>query len=208
MTATDILNTLQKWADASLCDIELKEPDDAAAGNGYKYKLVRPRVFWLFVPTPEKMTQADGKPVPCLCILLNPPEMKNGIATAAVNVRLSTWDPGNHAGDFLTGKGYLKVGDLKTQIFDGDDEDKKFKYDAEGWRGLYHWIDKITAEIKKNPFIDGKIRIKIEDGVRSGAYGMDGNGQILDFYPYFHGFIDFSIEYGYNTGSREFDNLL
>lgn len=207
MTETDVLNTLKKWAEARLCSIELKEPDDNAAGNGYKYKLVQPKVFCLFVPTPEKM-QPDDKAVPALCILLNPPEKKNGIATAAVQLRLSTWDPGNHAGDYLTGKGYLQAGDVKKQIFDGDEDEKKFKYDAEGWRGLYSWIDKITAEIKKNPIICEKIRIKTEESVRAGAYGMDGNGQVLDFYPYFHGLIDFSIEYGYNTGSREIDNLL
>lgn len=193
MTTTDILNALKEWAETRLCNVQLKEPDDNAAGNGYKYKLVTPKVFPLFVPTQEKMTQADGKPVPCICILLNPAEIKNGIATASVNLRLSTWDPGNHAGDFLTGSAA---------------DEKKFKYDAEGWRGLYHWIDTITAEIKKNPFVGEKIRIKIEADVRAGAYGMDGNGQILDFYPYFHGFIDFSIEYGYNTGSRDFDNFL
>ena len=207
MTETDILNTLQKWAENSLCGVLLKEPDDEATDDEYNYRLVHPRAFCLFVPTPEKMEHIDAKPVPCVCILLNPPTKKNGIATAAVQLRLSTWDPGNHAGDYLTGRGYIQAGDAKAQIFDGD-EKRAFKLDAEGWRSLYHWIDTINAEIKKNPVIEEKIRIKTEDEIKSGVFGMDGNGQILDFHPYFHGFIDFSIEYGYNTGSRDFDNLL
>ena len=199
MTVQILINDLKKWAEEKICNIQFKRPSDKNTDQTYDYKLVKPAVFAMFVPTEDRLPAGVEDIFPSVCIQWTddderPQEHKG---SAKIRLQLGLWNPGLHAEDILADY-TAKEGELAKPT-------PGFTRDAEGWGDLINWIDLIKRELRNNDFICGKYRIKLEDGVQSGPASEQGT--ILDFYPYYFGYVEFAIEYS-NPQAKSFNNLL
>lgn len=195
MNKNEVLDTLKSWLEESdaINDVFLKRAPEQgeATDDRIKYERVKPLVFSMIIPSAERATAIkDFYPSPAACILLYEGDEKGGLVSAGVRLNLSVFDPGEHEKDYLHG------------------DAKKFTPDALGFQTLLSWSDKITRAVAKNNIIKNKIRVKSEKGVKSGVYGVDDSGTVVDTYPFYFGFVDFEIEFAKAAGAKNFDDLL
>lgn len=180
MSTLALIADLKEWAEEKLCDIKFKQQAEINTDSTYSYNLVKPAVFTQFLPDTDRLPDGVNDIFPCMLLQWDNDEKKpmENKATCTIRLDLAIWNPGTHAPDII-----------------GGDPSKveAFKRNGEGWQDIVNWIDRITRELCNNDIIKGKYRIRHEDGLRSGR--MDEQGTIYDYYPFYLGFVEFSIEY-------------
>ena len=102
MSVVHLIDTVTKWAKENICSqISLKQPPNdmnAADDAGYKYNLVTPAAFAMYVPTAEKLPPNIHAPIPSLCVRFMSGENlpSNGSGFVDLQFCFSTWSPGTH----------------------------------------------------------------------------------------------------------------
>ena len=176
------LDIIKSWLEKEICShFEFKQADDENVDASYKYKLVNPSVFILYVP-PKEILGEDENRVPSICIQFDDGQESLTDKGGTLNIRLqfSIFNPGMH-----TEYGY--------------------KRNTEGWRDVWNFIDYTMERIRNTELIDG-LRIVKENGIKCGP--IEDNGQIPNFYPYYFAWMSFSVEYGIPTSKEEIRHLL
>ena len=82
---------------------------------------------------------------------------------------------------------------------DGE-EVKTYVRNMDGWRDSFNFADNVLRALESAEYISGH-RIVKEDGIKYGLFTEDGN--IWDYYPYWHSWITFTLEAGVVTKTPE-----
>lgn len=205
-TLTNIIDRVTAWADENICQkVKLKAPPDdldAPDGQGYEYKLVTPAAFSLFIPSKEKLPPKVHVPFPSLCVRVVGGEDGRQFGNVNIELWFATWNPGTH------GKDILKPVDgvpMTYEAWEGSEAEAYFKRNTEGWRDLWNWIDTALRELESTDSIDG-MKINREVPFRySPAKDEDG---ISDFYPFWFGYISFTITRPIVRNIKAYDQYL
>ena len=204
-TLTDIVDRVTAWTAANICEkVKLKAPpeDEAADGAGYEYNLVTPACFPFFVPGSDKLPPGVSSPFPNACVRIV--EGEDGRSTGEINLEImfSVWNPGTHGRDVLK-----PVEGLPDTFREWNDDEAAAYYsrNAEGWRDLWNWIDTALRELESAASIDG-LKIDRERGFRFGPL-KDENG-IPDMWPFYFGFVGFTINRPIVRNIKEYDDML
>ena len=76
----------------------------------------------------------------------------------------------------------------------------------EGWRDSLNFADLVLREIESAEYIAGHRLVK-EQGIKFGLFTEEGN--IWDYYPYWHNWITFTLEAGVTAATpKSYENLL
>ena len=76
----------------------------------------------------------------------------------------------------------------------------------EGWRDSFNFVDLVLRELEGTEYIEGH-RLAKESGIKFGLFTEDGN--IWDYYPYWHSWISFTLEVGVVARTpAQYENLL
>jgi phenylacetate-coenzyme A ligase PaaK-like adenylate-forming protein len=76
----------------------------------------------------------------------------------------------------------------------------------DGWRDSFNFADLVLRALENTEYIEGH-RIVKEAGIKFGLFTEDGN--IWDYYPYWHNWISFTLEAGVVHSTPEiYQNLL
>ena len=161
---TKLIDDLTKWLQSEVCDkVKLKKAS-VKGDISYEYELVHPTAFSCFCP-PQDKTQLPTTPSVTVQIDNATDDLTN---ESTVNIALvfSVWNTGTH----------------------DNRETPTFEKNLDGWRDLWHFIDKARLAIRKN-FNIGGYEVKSEINCRP----LAGDNAIMGTYPYFFGEVTFTV---------------
>ena len=78
-------------------------------------------------------------------------------------------------------------------LYTTGDAAKTYARNMEGWRDSFNFADLVLREVEGTEYIAG-LRLVKESGVKFGLFTEEGN--IWDYYPYWHSWITFTLEAG------------
>lgn len=196
MSIVNVIDRVRAWSEKSICDkvlLKAAPAEGEAADGGYKYKLVHPAAFPMYVPTKDRLPPPVLSPIPSLCVRVLDGADSLVDSSGAVNIQLglSAWNPGTHAKDLydcsVVGDGLIAFKQHTTP-----DGDSYFVQDAAGWRDAWNFLDVARREIEAAKTIDG-LQIDQRVGVKFGPYQEQDS--IPDFYPLWFAWLTFGVRY-------------
>ena len=208
MTLCKSIDNVVAWLNESVCpQISLKLPDDYRNDKGYDVKYVNPAAFPLYVPGKDRLPPSVPAPIPSVCVQLTEGNDDLLAKRRQLQIRLclACWNPGEHGGevyrarenpDALGGFSYYSATGKAAQTY---------ARNMEGWRDSFNFADLVLREIENTEYIKG-LRLVKESGIKFGLFTEEGN--IWDFYPYWHNWISFTLEAGLVIVPKEYENLL
>lgn len=194
MTIVEIVDKITKWVNSDICSkIKLKRAssDREPSDDKYKYELVTPVAFSNFVPTKEKLPPDVKTDIPSVCVRIVDGE-DSSMRELQIELGFSTWNTGRHGEDIIYPD--------NTQS-----EKQPFQRNGEGWRDLWNFIEIALREIEKNAVIDG-IEIVKNNPIKYGPYKQQET--IPDLYPFWFGYISFTVRTGLSGYVQQYNDLL
>lgn len=209
MTLAHSIDAVVTWLRETVCSqITLKVPDDYRNDTGYDVQLVNPSAFPLYVPGKDRLPPTIPAPIPSICVQLMDGSDDLLARKRQLNIRLclACWNPGKHGGEVLHAKkDGSKLGGYSYYRVGGE-EAVTYERNMEGWRDLFNFADLVLRELEITEYIAGH-RLAKESGIKYGLFTEDGN--IWDYYPYWHSYITFTLEAGVTAKTPEiYENLL
>lgn len=192
MTNVELIENLRKWIEEEIAPrVELKVPSEDVDDVDYEPEFANPSVFSYFVP--PSSVNADLPHAPSICVqFLDTEEQFKGIGTGekSIRVRISfiVWNPGEHV-VFEPHEDISKLGGVAyTPNTEG------YARTLDGWKDLVNLQDETLKHIKETEYIKG-MRVDLDKGIKYSMY-KDEEDSIYLFYPYWQGYIDFSVKLG------------
>lgn len=196
MTLVQSIDGVVEWLRANVCSqITLKVPDDYRNDKSYDVVTVNPAAFPLYVPGKDRLPPSVPAPIPSICV-----QMMEGSDDLIARKRqlqirlcLACWNPGKHGGEVLHARrDASKIGGYSFYHISGEDA-KTYERNMDGWRDAFNFADLVLRMIEGTEYIAGHRLVK-ESGIKYGVFTEDGN--IWDYYPYWHNYITFTLEAG------------
>lgn len=202
MSIVSDLDMVRDWVQENICsEIKLKLPADTD-NREYSYELVTPETFVLYLPSKDRLPPGALSPIPSVCIeLLEGKEDATGLGTVDLRLVFSAWDPGIHGPDIfdpVEGKPGHFTGRYSK------DSREFYRRCSEGWRDLWNFIDLALRKLESAGSVGG-LALDRKAGIQYGMFSQDG--ALLDFYPYWHGWITLTLNRG-TARKPEWNDLL
>lgn len=209
MLLVESIDKVVAWLNDSVCSqIQLKLPDDFKNDKEYGVEYVKPAAFPLYTPGKDRLPPNVRAPIPSVCVQLTEgsDDLLKRQRRLQIRLCLACWNPGEHGGEiFHPRKNEAVVGGYSYYRLTGEAA-KTYKRNMDGWRDSLNFADLVLREIENAEFIAGHRLVK-EQGIKFGLFSEDGN--IWDYYPYWHNWISFTLEVGVVARTpREYENLL
>lgn len=209
MTLVQSIDRVVDWLRENVCNqITLKVPNDEQNGDKYTVQFVNPAAFPLYVPGKDRLPPSVPAPIPSVCVQLTEGSDDLLKKKRQLNVRLclACWNPGKHGTEILyprknenelSGYSYYNAAGEAAQTY---------ARNMDGWRDSFNFADLVLREVEGTEYIAG-LRLMKESGIKFGVFTEDGN--IWDYYPYWHCWITFSLEVGVVAKTpEEYENYL
>lgn len=209
MLLVESIDKVVAWLNDNVCSqIELKLPDDFKNDKEYSAEYVKPAAFPLYTPGKDRLPPNVRAPIPSVCVQLTEgsDDLLKRQRRLQIRLCLACWNPGEHGKDiFYPRKNEAAVGGYSYYRLTGETA-KTYTRNMEGWRDSFNFADLVLREIEGAEYIAGHRLVK-EQGIKFGLFTEDGN--IWDYYPYWHNWITFTLEAGVVARTpREYENLL
>ena len=196
MTLVQSIDKIVEWMNTNVCDhITFKLPDDFKNDAEYGVEYVKPAAFPLYVPGKDRLPPNIPAPIPSVCVQLTEgsDDLLQKNRQLQIRLCLACWNPGEHSdelwrrnkdGDALGRCSYYRVTGEAAQTY---------ARNMKGWRDSFNFVDLILRELEVAEYIAGHRLVK-ESGIKYGLFTEEGN--IWDYYPYWHSWITFTLEAG------------
>ena len=196
MTLVQSIDKVVDWLRESVCSqITLKVPDDYRNDTSYDVEFVNPAAFPLYVPGKDRLPPSIPAPIPSVCVQLmeGNDDLLAKKRQLTIRLCLACWNPGKHGGEVfhprpnaaaLGGYSYYRATGEAAQTY---------ARNMDGWRDSFNFADLVLRELECTEYIAGHRLVK-ESGIKYGLFTEDGN--IWDYYPYWHNWITFTLEAG------------
>ena len=203
MNLVQTIDTIVNWLNENVCPgIELKLPDDYKNDASYGVELVNPAAFPLYVPGKDRLPPSVAAPIPSVCVQLmeGADDLIKSRRTLQIRLCLACWNPGTHGDatykpeedpDAVGGISYYRT---------HKGADQNYTRNMDGWRDSFNFADRVLRAVENAEYIDG-LKLVTEAPIKFGLFVEDGN--IWDYYPYWHNWISFEIDTGVAPRSPE-----
>lgn len=209
MTLVKSIDSLVEWLNENVCSqITFKLPDDYRNDSEYDVEFVKPAAFPLYVPGKERLPPGVPAPIPSVCAQLMEGNDDLTKRQRRLNIRLclACWNPGIHGGEILHPQLAPSSDGGYSYHQKNDEAAQSFTRNMNGWRDSFNFADLVLRAIENAEYIAGHRLVK-ELGIKYGLFTEDGN--IWDYYPYWHSWISFTLEAGVVSKTPEiYENLL
>lgn len=196
MTLVQCIDKLVKWLNDNVCNqITLKLPDDYKNDTEYDVEYVNPAAFPLYVPGQDRLPPSVPAPIPSICVQLmeGSDDLLKKKRQLQLRLNLACWNPGEHGSEVLHARPNADaLGGYSYYSVTGEGA-QTYARNMEGWRDSFNFMDLVLREIGGTEYIAG-LRLLKETGFKYGLFTEEGN--IWDFYPYWHSWITFTLECG------------
>lgn len=209
MTLVQSIDKVVDWLRESVCpQITLKLPDDDRNDGSYDVRYVNPAAFPLYVPGKDRLPPNVAAPVPSVCVQMEEgnDELIDRKRQFKIRFCLACWNPGEHGAEkWNARKNEQALGGFSFVKANGEDAEE-YTRNMEGWRDSFNFMDLVLRELEGTEYING-LRLVKENGIKFGLFTEEGN--IWDYYPYWHSWISFTLEAGVVIKTPEiYKNLL
>lgn len=180
MTTQTVLDNLAAWLQSEITpQVTLKKAVmfGVAEDEGYSFELVHPAVYVTTFPrtAAEHEKADDDRPILAPAIIVYSSGMSTintatGATETPITFLVQTWNPGKH--DIITNEAGEKV--------------PAFRVDAEGWRDLACFVDKIISALAQAELPGG---LAISTAIDFTLPDVEEN----NFYPYYRSEITFTV---------------
>lgn len=213
MTLVQSIDKVVKWLQDKVCSqITLKLPDDDNNDASYGVKYVTPSAFPLYVPGKDRLPPSVLAPIPSVCVQLmeGNDDLPNHKRQLQLRLCVACWNPGIHESEVLQKRELPIVGtsivgkaivapESKSVLGHysyyqvNKETEQTYARNMDGWRDAFNFVDLLLRELEGTEYIEGHRLVK-ESGIKYGLFTEDGN--IWDYYPYWHTWITFTLEAG------------
>lgn len=206
MSIVHLLDTVTEWAQANICDKTLlKQPPadlEAAEDGAYKYTLVHPVAFPMYVPTAEKIPPNFHSPFPSLCVRVTQGQDDAANSNGAVDIQFcfAAWNPGVHGPDILKPVGYNSF-----RVWNEEEAHTYFQRTGGGWRDVWNFADIALRAVESVTNIGG-YAIDMATPIKFGP--LTEQESIPDLYPYWFAWISFRMTYPLQRNISSMQNFL
>lgn len=209
MLLVESIDKVVAWLNENVCSqIRLKLPDDYKNDKEYAVEYVQPAAFPLYTPGKDRLPPNVRAPIPSVCVQLTEgsDDLLKRQRRLQIRLCLACWNPGEHGGEVLRPRKNEKaLGGYSYYCLTGQAA-QTYTRNMEGWRDSFNFADLVLREIESTEYIAGHRLVK-EQGIKFGLFTEDGN--IWDYYPYWHNWITFTLEAGVTAATPEsYENLL
>lgn len=209
MLLVESIDKVVAWLDANVCSqIRLKLPDDFKNDKSYDVEYVSPAAFPLYTPGKDRLPPNVRAPIPSVCVQLTEgsDDLLKRQRRLQLRLCLACWNHGDHGGEVLhPRKNETALGGYSYYRLTGEAA-QTYTRNMNGWRDSFNFADLVLREIESAEYIAGHRLVK-EQGIKFGLFTEDGN--IWDYYPYWHNWITFTLEAGVTaTTPKSYENLL
>jgi len=209
MTLTQSIDKVVSWLAENVCSqITLKLPDDDRNDVEYPVESVHPAAFPLYVPGKDRLPPSVPAPIPAVCVQImeGSDDLLKSRRQLKIRLCLSCWNPGTHGEEVLhSKKDDSKTGGYSYYRVTGEAA-RAYSRNMDGWRDAINFADMVLREVENTEFIAGHRLVK-ESGIKYGPFTEDGD--ICDYYPYWHNWISFTLEAGIPVVTpKEYEDFL
>lgn len=209
MTLTQSIDNVVDWLRESVCNqISLKLPDDYRNDDSYDVEFINPAAFPLYVPGKDRLPPSVPAPIPSVCVQLmeGNDDLLKCKRQLQIRLCLACWNPGEHGSEVLKARANDNVlGGYSYYCVTGEAA-QSYARNMEGWRDSFNFADLVLRDLEGTEYIAGHRLVK-ESGIKFGLFTEEGN--IWDYYPYWHNWITFTLESGIVARTPEiYKNLL
>lgn len=208
MTLVQSIDKVVAWLNENVCSqISLKLPDDYKNDTSYDVEFVNPAAFPLYVPGKDRLPPSVPAPIPSVCVQLmeGSDDLLKRKRQLQIRLCLACWNPGEHGGEVLhTRENAKALGGYSFYTVKGEAA-KTYTRNMEGWRDSFNFADLVLRELEGTEYIAGHRLVK-ESGIKFGLFTEEGN--IWDYYPYWHNWITLTLEAGVVAKTPEIYNDL
>lgn len=209
MLLVESIDKVVAWLNENVCSqIQLKLPDDFKNDKEYAVEYVQPAAFPLYTPGKDRLPPNVRAPIPSICVQLTEgsDDLLKRQRRLQIRLCLACWNPGEHGGEVLhPRKNEAALGGYSYYRLTGEAA-QTYTRNMEGWRDSFNFADLVLREIESAEYIAGHRLVK-EQGIKFGLFTEDGN--IWDYYPYWHNWITFTLEAGVTAATpKSYENLL
>lgn len=209
MTLVKSIDNVVDWLSENVCSqISLKLPDDYKNDKNYEVEFVTPAAFPLYVPGKDRLPPSVPAPIPSVCVQLmeGSDDLLKRKRQIQIRFCLACWNPGTHGGEVLHPRESASSPGGYSYYRVTGEAARKYARNMEGWRDSFNFADLVLRELENTEYIAGHRLVK-ESGIKFGLFTEDGN--IWDYYPYWHNWITFTLEAGVVARTPEiYKNLL
>ncbi len=191
MTTQSVLDNLAAWIESEVTpQVTLKKAVmfGLAEDEGYSFELVHPAVYVTTFPrtAAEHENENDDRPIlaPAIIVYASGTSTINtatGATETPITLLVQTWNPGKH--DLITNEAGETV--------------PAFRVDAEGWRDLACFVDKIISALAQAELPGG---LAISKNISYSLPDVEEN----NFYPYYRSEVTFTATH-YMTLQAKFN---
>lgn len=196
MTLVESIDKVVDWLNTKVCSqLSLKLPDDYTNDKSYDVKFVKPTAFPLYIPAKDRLPPSVPAPIPSVCVQLmeGNDDLLHEKRQLKVRLCLACWNPGEHGAEVLQArKNDAALGGYSFYNVTGEAA-KTYTRNMEGWRDSFNFADIVLRELEGTEYIEG-LRLVKESEIKFGLFSEEGN--IWDYYPYWHNWISFTLEVG------------
>ena len=196
MTLVQSIDTVVEWLRENVCSqITLKLPNDDKNDADYGVEFVHPAAFPLYVPGKDRLPPSVPAPIPSVCVQImeGDDDLLKRKRQIKVRLCLACWNPGEHGGEVFHPVGDKKAPAGYSYYVATGEAAKTYTRNMDGWRDSFNFADLVLREIEGAEYIAGHRLVK-ESGIKFGLFTEEGN--IWDYYPYWHNWITFTLEAG------------
>lgn len=209
MTLVQSIDKVVEWLRVNVCSqITLKLPDDCKNDASYDVEFVNPAAFPLYVPGKDRLPPSVPAPIPSVCVQImeGNDDLPKHTRRLKIRLCLACWNPGEHGLEVLhPRKNENAPGGYSFHTKTGEAA-QTYTRNMDGWRDSFNFADLVLREIEGAEYIAGHRLVK-ESGIKFGLFTEEGN--IWDYYPYWHNWITFELEAGVGVKTPEkYENLL
>lgn len=178
MELNQIFDNLTDWSQKNICNgMKLLKP--SASEMTSEYELVTPKAFALYLPPKDQLPPDVQEQIPSVCLQLQEgaDDMQANSRSLRFRLAFSTYRPGRY-------------------IEEEDEEGRPrmvFTRDAKGWEDLWLWVSRSVNKIQTEMYIEG-LRIDRTVPIKYGPFQIDDT--LIDAYPLWYAWIDFTIKCG------------
>ena len=209
MTLVQSIDKVVDWLGENVCPkISLKLPDDYKNDKSYGVEFVNPAAFPLYVPGKDRLPPSVPAPIPSVCVQLmeGSDDLLKKQRKFQIRLCLACWNPGTHGLEVLHPRKNENALTGYSYYTAKGEAAKTYTRNMEGWRDSFNFADIVLREIEGTEYIAGHRLVK-EDGIKFGLFTEEGN--IWDYYPYWHNWITFTLEAGVVVRTpKAYENLL
>lgn len=208
MTLVQSIDKVVEWLRKNVCSqISLKLPDDYKNDTNYDVEFVTPAAFPLYVPGKDRLPPSIPAPIPSVCVQLmeGSDDLLARKRQLQLRLCLACWNPGEHGLEVLRPRENAKALGGYSYFTENGEAAQTYARNMEGWRDSFNFADLVLRELEGTEYIAGHRLVK-ETGIKFGLFTEEGN--IWDYYPYWHNWITFTLEAGVVAKTPEIYNDL